>query len=90
MRKLIIIASAVAALAVPSAAMAAGGPTTGPVQGEPGNSAFGNWRAGTADGPGFASWQHGEGWLGADATMADYNAYVFDMVGFEGAKGLSK
>ena len=33
---------------VPTAAMAAGGPVNGPVANQPGESCFGNWRAGAA------------------------------------------
>jgi hypothetical protein len=88
MRKLIIITGALVALAIPSAAMAAGGPTTQnpyPADPQPGNSAFGNWRAGTADGPGMAlRMQNPDG-----RTMADYNALDFAASGFDGGLGLS-
>jgi hypothetical protein len=47
-RKFIVALSAIAVLAVPSAAMAAGGPVNGPVADQPGASCFGNWRAGAA------------------------------------------
>jgi hypothetical protein len=74
--KLLVVGGALAALAVPSAASAAGGPSSGPVPNQPGNSCFGNWRAGTVDE--FHSvasdWAQGQGFLGADAHMSDYNA----------------
>jgi hypothetical protein len=46
-RKSIVGLTAMAILAVPGVAMAAGGPTSGPVANQPGNSCFGNWRAGS-------------------------------------------
>jgi len=76
--KLILVAGATAALAVPSTAFAAGGPTSGPVANQPGNSCFGNWRAGTVE-PFHAvasDLAQGNGFLGTDAAhMSDYNAY---------------
>jgi hypothetical protein len=46
--KIIAALSAVAMLAVPTMASAAGGPVNGPVANQPGASCFGNWRAGAA------------------------------------------
>jgi hypothetical protein len=48
MRKFLLPIAAAAMLVVPSAAMAAGGPVNGPVANQPGESCFGNWRAGAA------------------------------------------
>jgi hypothetical protein len=82
MKRILIVVASVAALAIPSAAMAAGGPTSGPVQGQPGNSCFGNWRAGTADGAVFAQ-------RAQDGTITDHNAADFTACGFDGGNGLS-
>jgi ABC-type sugar transport system substrate-binding protein len=46
-KRFTLVFAAAAALALPSGALAAGGPTTGPVPDQPGNSCFGNWRAGS-------------------------------------------
>jgi hypothetical protein len=61
MRKIIMTVAAMAMLAVPTVAMASGGPTTGP---ESGPGCFGNWRAGSVQAlqagtiPGYESYDN--------------------------------
>jgi hypothetical protein len=79
-RKFIVALSAAAVLAVPSAALAAGGLSSVAVANQPGNSCFGNFRAGTVDAfhDVASDWAQGGGFLaGTDdkVHMNDYNAW---------------